>query len=131
MTDTLDKLKAAREAFHAYEKAVEAAQEVIAAGPPRGPGTTVMTGQALSSFSATIDIKYNCAECGERRAMKGDKFCAHCGREIVRFVTEPASNTITVKVESVKTESPTPSYFQMDAPPQESAPKAQRRKRAS
>ena len=50
MKDMQDGLKAARKVFYAHEKAVEAAQQVIADGPPRGLGTTVMTGQAVSSF---------------------------------------------------------------------------------
>ena len=39
---TSDKLKAAQEAFAAYERALQAAQDVVDDGPPTGLGTTLM-----------------------------------------------------------------------------------------
>jgi hypothetical protein len=100
--DTLDKVKAARKAFHAYEKAVQA---VIAAGPVRRLGTTVMT--RPQSFHGSY---YTCAECGQRGAAQGWKFCAYCGCEIVRFADEPAQRTIMLEVTNVTREYKLPSY---------------------
>ncbi len=100
-----DKIKAARTAFAAYERAVAAANEVIAAGPVRGLGTTVMTG-SKSSFNNS----FTCSECQGRG--KGDwKFCAFCGAEIVRFELPKESNTISVQVESAPAEPRTQTVF--------------------
>jgi hypothetical protein len=142
MTDnTPDTLKAARQAFEAYEKAVEAAQEFIAGGPPRGLRTCVMTKESeWASY-------YKCSDCGESGTTTRNSFCGMCGAEIVRFATEPASNTITVGVETVKPETrpvkirvetvereyriPRYTTVAVTPAPQTPAPKAQRRKRAS
>jgi hypothetical protein len=92
-----DSSKAARKAFEAYERAVAAAEKMIAAGPPFGLGTTVMTGVS-HGFTETL----TCFEC-KGRGEKGWKFCAHCGAEIVRFdsgLSQRIENaTVVYKVE--------------------------------
>jgi rubrerythrin len=91
---TLDRSRAARKAFEAYEAAVKAAQEIIEQGPPKGLDSCVMT------RDSDWHQRYTCSECGDAGGASRDwKFCPHCGSEIIRF-DEPEAEvrTVTVRV---------------------------------
>src|ERR1700678_3622742 len=79
----LAKSKAARKVFSAYERVVQAAQELIAAGPPRGLGGTVMVRDNYPHFYGAD--KFKCSECGFRGEAESWKFCPGCSEEIMRF----------------------------------------------
>jgi hypothetical protein len=90
----LTKIEAARKAFQSYENAVTAAQEIIADGPVRGLGTTVMVKQPGYGVEA-----FKCSECGNAGASSSWKFCAFCSAEIIRFdrSIDPQSQTVFVR----------------------------------
>ena len=84
----LRQAKVAREAFQAYEKAIKAAQEVIAAGPIPVSGTTTVMTESHGG-------RYSCAECEGSGFAKGWKFCPFCGAEIMRFENRSERNPFT------------------------------------
>jgi DNA-directed RNA polymerase subunit RPC12/RpoP len=98
-----DKIKAARRAFQAYERAVEAAQQAMAEGGLiYGLGATVMVGHFDSWGNEPAS--YACAECGStcpnvtRYSMNDWKFCPFCGAEILRWDRKKHEETRTIKV---------------------------------
>ena len=110
---TSDKLKAAQEAFAAYERALQAAQDVVDDGPPTGLGTTLMIEVDRTEWSN----KFACCECKKCVLHQGIptwKFCPHCGAEIIRWKQRMEPKTITLPVEEVngkQTASKTPNHF--------------------
>jgi hypothetical protein len=75
-------IKVAREALAAYEKTVQAAEEVKKLGPPSGLGTCIMTDKGTGFYG----VRYQCSECQhEEHGAASWKFCPHCGAGIVRF----------------------------------------------
>jgi hypothetical protein len=68
-----DKLEAVRKAIAAYAAALEAIKQAS----PHVAGTCVMSRNHPSGY-------FTCSEC-EGNGSAGNKFCAHCGAEIIRF----------------------------------------------
>jgi hypothetical protein len=87
------KIQAARKAFHAYERAVAAAREVMADGPVRGLGTTILEAQYPEGMHRSDPTGFKCVECEVVHPgavdVLGWKFCPGCGAEIMRFAREP------------------------------------------
>jgi hypothetical protein len=111
---SVEKSKAARKAFEACERAVSAAQELIAAEPARGLGTTVMTSGHYGQY-------FKCSECSGT-GYEGWSFCAFCGCEIVRYDRREGPKTIMVQmVEDEKTVQPQAITMNMDKPKGKSA----------
>jgi hypothetical protein len=128
-------IAAARKAFHAYERALGAAQKALAHGPARGLGTAIMMKQydEYPSYSWREAEEFKCSECEfiARGDLRGWKFCASCGAEIMRFerkpeyepeeikmklvdgAQEPKPKEIKIKVVEVSQE-PTPSAIQTE-----------------
>jgi len=108
-TEQVKKIEAARKAFQAYERAVAAAREIIADGPVRGLGTTVMEAQ-YSEWRNSGPHGYKCSECGftARTSIEdGWKYCPGCGAEIVRFARDPEHEPKPLeKVEFILVEEP-------------------------
>jgi Zn finger protein HypA/HybF involved in hydrogenase expression len=104
---TPETIQAARTALDAYEQAVKAAYELIAAGGlVRGLGSTIMQGEAHYRCDKE---KFTCAECGSHSvALYQDhedwKYCPQCGCEILRWASgrvKPNSETSTFVIESI------------------------------
>lgn len=102
MTNKIDKIKAARVAFRAWERAVIAAQEALGSNPSEGimhgAGTCVMTSAPRYKYE---NPDFACSECKGRG--KADwKFCAFCGSEIMRFddpvLKDGENKTMTVEI---------------------------------
>jgi hypothetical protein len=94
MSTTPDtKIQAARKAFHAYERAVAVAREVMEDGPVRGLGTTVFEAQYSEQRERGDPTGFKCVECGfvKRGVADADvwKFCPGCAAEIMRFARDP------------------------------------------
>jgi len=98
----LEQVKTARKVLEAYERAIEAAQTLMASGPAPVSGTTVMVRTHEGFHSST----FKCSEC-ERTCDKGDwKFCAYCGAEIIRYDLPKDPDTVTVYSQVQSPETP-------------------------
>jgi hypothetical protein len=87
-----EKLEAVRKAIAAYAAALEAIKKAA----PHVPGTCVMSRNQHSGY-------YTCSEC-EGKGSAGDKFCARCGSEVIRFDDLNQPREIILDVREVKSE---------------------------
>ena len=76
----LEKVKAARVAFQAWERAIEAAQCVANEGVVHGLGATVMT-ENVDIWKTGTNV-FKCSECSKEGRADHWNFCAYCGAEI-------------------------------------------------
>src|SRR5205814_9776500 len=97
-----EKLEAVRKAVAAYAAALEAIKKAA----PHVPGTCVMSAFSHSGY-------YRCSEC-EGYGLKGDRFCAHCGAEIIRFDDLNQPREIIVDVREVKSEPQTVTLLKLN-----------------
>jgi DNA-directed RNA polymerase subunit RPC12/RpoP len=96
----INKVRQASKAMEAYEKAVIAAQEMIAQGGlVHGLGATVMVGRLEPWIIEPTS--YVCAECSANCHTSGAKdwkFCPYCGAEILRWDRGVRSGAEPVKL---------------------------------
>jgi hypothetical protein len=69
--------------------------------------TCLMTGRVGTGYYE----RFTCSECAETRGVAGDKFCAHCGAEIIRFVRKEMPSTIFVECQVEPAPKPRTSTF--------------------
>jgi hypothetical protein len=108
-------IAAARKAFHAYERALEAAQKALAHDPARGLGTTVMVKHYCPYSRYPAQEEFECSECGfvARGDLSEWKFCARCAAEIMRFERKPEYEPKEIKLVDVAQE-PRPTAIQTE-----------------